>query len=195
MNIVLKAFLLIALTLMLSGSIARTSVQRCGGDLRYILRNEKGEIIDTEKISLRYMRINGGEPVTSDHAIVRQRIDESLLGPDNGEERTDSIKILFIKSGCGLRLVEVELEYENLVMALRLHNVPAETNFLVDSVPFSKGTYEIDFKGEMRLESLKLNREGVRDNEGKYLWRGTAKAGYLVSAENWIKIRAEKRRV
>ena len=60
--------------------------------------------------------------------------------------------------------------------------------FFLDSLPFQEGTFEIDFKSDMYLKSVKLNREGLRGKEGKYFHRGTAKFGHLVAAENWTKI-------
>jgi hypothetical protein len=66
--------------------------------------------------------------------------------------------------------------------------MPPETNFFLDSLPFQEGTFEIDFKSDMYLKSMKLNREGLRGKEGQYFQRGTARHGFLVAAENWTKI-------
>ena len=195
MNLILRISFMVALIFLLGGSTA-TYAQRCGGDLRYILRDGKGEMIDTEKISVRYITYGVGRIGSNPNDLIgRQVLDESM--PESGVEveSARSIKILYLKSGCGLRLVEVELEHENRVMALRFHNIPAETNFLVDSVPFRRGTYEIDFKGDMSLKSVKLNRDGLRGKEGKYFLHSSAKAGYLVSADNWIKARTKKPRI
>jgi hypothetical protein len=210
MNRIPKASFVAALILLLSGGTSQTYGQRCGGDVKYILRNERGETVNTEKVVLKFMRkIPGphGIPVTYagdqirseslDDRIWRLRIEERLLLPDEGDERVDSIKVFQIHTGCGMHLVEVALEYESRVMSLRFHNIPEELNFFVDSLPFREGTFEIDFKGDMGLKGQKLDREGVRNKEGKYvaLLRDTAQAGRLVSAKNWIRTSSKKWRI
>jgi hypothetical protein len=208
MNSILKASFIAALILLLGGDTTQTYAQRCGGSVTYIVRNKKGEIIDTEKVNLRLIRKIpiGGEPVTYTgdqlhiggvDSIIRLRIEERLLEPDEGDERVDSIKVLLIKTGCGMHLVEVALEYKSRIMLLRFHNIPGDLNFYVDSVPFREGTYEIDFKGDLELKGPKLNREGLRSKGGKYvlLVRDYAQAGRLVAAKNWRRTSSKRARI
>ena len=210
MRLILKTSMA-ALILVLGGTTVETYAQRCGGDLTYFLRNTKGEIIEGEKIELKLVRqsrleghpftfypqdsitYNGDRFLGPGH-LVRYPIEETLTKQVQPSERTEWVKVFRIKTGCGLPFIEAAFEYENQMMVIRFHNIPAETNFFVDSVPFQQGTFEIDFKSEMSLKNQKLNREGIKSKEGKYVLRGSADFGYLVSAENWIKLTAYKRR-
>ena len=177
MNFLLKASTSAALILILGGTAAQTYAQRCGGDFVYVLRNQKGELIDDkEKVDARQM----SEMVH----LVKFPIDEKVVSPD---EHAEWVKVLRIQTQCGRRFAEAELEYENQKMVLRFLNMPPETNFFLDSLPFQEGTFEIDFKSDMYLKNQKLNRDGLRHTGGKYFQRGTAKTGLLVAAENWTK--------
>lgn len=193
MNILLKVSFIAALILIFGGNSVQTYAQRCGGDFRYFLRDEKGALIDGEKIHLKYLRENpgAGDSVTqADDRLLnynhmgRYPVAGNVIQPD---ERTQWVKVLWAGTRCGVRLIEAALEQENQIMVLRFHNLPAETNFFIDSVPFQEGTFEIDFKSDMTLKNQKLNREGLRNKQGEYFLRGTAEFGLLVSADNWIK--------
>ena len=191
MNIALKASIIVALILILGGTTVQTYAQRCNGDFVYFLRNQKGDLIDDkEKVDLkrqRYPTSEGlvthvGEQMFGPVHLVKHPIDETVVTPN---ENTEWVKVLRIKTRCGLSFAEVELEHENQKMVLRFLNSPAETNFFLDSLPFQEGTFEIDFKSDMYLKSQKLNRDGIRHKEGKYFQRGTARIGLLVAADNW----------
>jgi hypothetical protein len=204
MNLILKASIA-ALILLLAGTTVNTYAQRCGGDVTYFLRNTKGEIIDEEKIDFRYVQNSGayypkdlityptGQVLGSVY-LARDVIDQTGIDPEKRSERTEWIKILRVDTGCGKSLIEVELEHENQIMVLRFLNLPAETNFCIDSIPFQAGTFEMDFKRDMSLKYQKLNREGLRSKAGTNFLRGTARVGLLVSAENWIRTTDQKRR-
>jgi hypothetical protein len=173
----------IAVLILLSGCSEHIYAQRCGGDLSYIVRNKKGEIIDAEKAGLKYIRTviyKGEEPITN-YGYPWKHI--------------DSAKMLNIKTYCGMYLAEIALEYEGRMMLLRFHNIPAELNFYIDSVPFEEGIYEIDFKSDMELKGQTLNREGLRSKEGKYMLRAYAQAGRLVSAKNWKRTNSKRGRI
>ena len=179
MNNLLRASFIAALMLILSGCLERTSAQKCAGDISYVIRNGQGEIIDAEKVELKYLR----------RFTMRGR--ESFLGfkaPTYAREH-DSLKMLKFQTRCGLDLAEVKLKYEGHNMLLRFHNIPQEMNFVVDSVPFGEGTYEINFKNRWAetIEGVTLNREGLRSNGEKSLLGSIAEAGLLVSSENWRK--------
>jgi len=169
MNILLRSALIAAVLLLMNMGSALYA-QRCGGWVRYIVRDENGTITDPETAGLKFVRVNG----------IEYGIKESVAG-------VESIKAVGFQTHCGKRLVEVVLQIESRVMLLRFHNLPAETNFFVDSLPFQEGTFEIDFKGEMRLAGQELNREGLRDKDGNLLLGGTARVGYLVAANSWKK--------
>lgn len=192
MNIILKASSTAALILMLGGNAVNAYAQRCASDLTYLLRNKKGEIIDEEKIGLRDQRQT---PPGSPAHVPRPPTDAKVITLIRPDEHTDSVTVLRFETLCGLRLAEVELQHENQTMVLRFHNIPGDTDFFVDSVAFQEGTFEIDFQNDRRLKNQKLNRDGVRSKEGKYLLRGTAQRGYLVSAENWVKAYGRKPRL
>lgn len=195
MNILLKASTIAALLLIIGGTTSQTYGQRCGGDFVYWVRDQNGDLIDDKnKLEMKYVRSNpttGGEVTKVSEELlglvnlVKHAIDENVVTPD---ERTEWMKVLRIQTHCGLRFAEVALEYENHKMVLRFHNMPPETNFFLDSLPFQDGTFEIDFQSDMSLKSVKLNREGLRGKEGKYFHRGVAKTQLLVAAENWNKI-------
>ena len=204
MKLILKASLA-ALILVLAGTTVNTYAQRCGGDLTYFLRNTKGELIDEEKIDLRYVQNFGAYypkdlithptyQVLGSVYLVREVIDETRINPEKRSERTEWVKILRVSTGCGKSLIEVELEHENQMMVIRFLNIPAETNFCVDSIPFQAGTFEMDFKSDMRLKYQKLNREGLTSKAGNNFLRGTARTGLLVAAENWIRTTDQKLR-
>ncbi len=204
MKLILKASIA-ALILVLGGTTVKTYAQRCGGDLTYFLRNTKGEIIDEEKIDLRYVQNSGayypkdlitftGGQVLGSVYLGRYGIDQTVINPEKRSERTDWVKILRFTTACGKSLIEIELEHENQIMLIRFLNIPAETNFFVDSIPFQAGTFEMDFKSDMSLKHQKLNREGLRSKVGNNFLRSTAEFGLLVSAENWIRTTAQKRR-
>lgn len=101
------------------------------------------------------------------------------------------MKVLRFQTGCGQRLIEAELEYENQVMVIRFRHVPAEIDFFVDSLSFQEGTFEIDLKDDMALKDQKVNREGLKSKSAKTFLRDTARLGYLVAAENWMKVTAQ----
>lgn len=195
MNALLKTSTIAALLLILAGTTSQTYAQRCGGDFVYFVRNQKGDLIDDkEKLIMRHQKYSTAsrEMVTKVEDqmftpvhLVKHPIDEKVVTPD---EHTEWVKVLRIQTQCGREFAEVELEYEDQKMVLRFHNMPPETNFFLDSLPFQEGTFEIDFKSDMYLKSMKLNREGLRHKEGKYFQRGTARHGFLVAAENWTKI-------
>ena len=195
MNILLKASTVAALLLIFGGTTVQIYAQRCGGDFVYWVRDQNGDLIaDKEKLEMKYQRPHPttGEPVTKVGEelfgpvhLVKHPIEENVVTPD---ERTEWVKVLRIQTQCGLRFAEVGLEYANQKMVLRFLNMPPETNFFLDSLPFQEGTFEIDFKSDMYLKSVKLNREGLRGKEGKHFQRGTARHGLLVAAENWTKI-------
>jgi hypothetical protein len=204
MKLILNAFIA-ALILVLGGTTVKTYAQRCGGDLTYVLRNTKGEIIDEEKIDLKYVQNSGayypkdlitydGGQVLGSVYLGRHPIDENVINPEKQSDRSDWVKILRFTTACGKSLIEIELEHESQTMLIRFLNIPAETNFFVDSIPFQEGTFEMDFKRDMSLKYQKLNREGLRTKGGKYFLRGTAQYGSLVSAENWIRTTDQKRR-
>ena len=158
MNNLLKGSFIAALMLILSGGLEQTFAQRCAGHLRYIIRNERGEIIDIEKVELKYIR--------------RFMNDAPSPLPNNEGPRYeggyDSVQPLDVKTECGLNLAEVALKYEGHTMLLRFHNIPPELAFFVDSVPFREGTYEIDFKSRYaeNLRGVRLNRAGLRSKGG-----------------------------
>ena len=197
MNVLLKAST-IAL-LILGGTTVQTYAQRCNGDLVYFVRNQKGDLIDhKETLLLKYRRYDPtaealvtkvGEEMFSPISLVRRSLDEKVITPG---ERAEWVKVLTIETDCGRRFAEVALEYENRKMVLRFLNMPPETNFLVDSLPFEEGTFEIDFKSDMYLKNQKLNREGLRHKDGSYYQRGAAQIGLLVAAENWTKTTAQQ---
>jgi hypothetical protein len=185
MNNLRKGSFMAALILLSVGYSEHAYAQRCGGDLTYIVRNKKEEIIDADIVNIKYVR----------KALTRW--DEPVnypVQPWNYVER-DSIKGLEIETGCGVYLAEIALEYEGRMMLLRFHNIPEEKNFLVDSVAFKEGTYEIDFKNDFYLKGQKLNREGLMSKEGKYVLRDIARVGRLVSAKNWKRISSKRRRI
>lgn len=195
MNSVLKVIIIAALLLILGAMPVQTYAQRCAGSFVYFVRNQKGDLIDDkEKLEMKYQRYNSspegmvakvGDQMFGLVHLVKHPIDENKITPD---ERTEWVKVLRIQTGCGQPFGEVELEYENQKMVLRFLNMPPETNFLLDSLPFQEGTLVIDFKGDSSLKNQKLNRDGLRHKEGKYYQRGTARIGLLVSAENWIRV-------
>lgn len=194
-----------ALILVSAGTTVNTYARRCGGDLTYFLRNTKGEIIDEQKIDLRYVQNSGtyspkdlityptGQVLGSVY-LGRDTIDQTVIDPEKRSEPTEWVKILRVGTACGKSLIEIELEHENQIMVIRFLNIPAETNFCVDSIPFQAGTFEMDFKRDMSLKYQKLNREGLRSKAGTNFLRGTAQTGLLVSAENWIRTPDQKRR-
>lgn len=182
MNNLLKCFLLSSLILVSGVCSERAYAQRCGGDIGYIIRNEKGEIIDTEKIELKYIKIFLGAGRIDTHYGFNKFVRDEY-----------SIKVFAFMTGCGLKLVEVALEYEGKTMLLQFHNSPMELNFFVDSVPFHQGTYVIDFKSDMALKSQTLNRRGLMNNEGLYVLRSSARLGHLVSAKSWRRVSAKIR--
>ena len=193
MNIVRKVSFIAALILIFGGNSGQTYAQRCGGDFRYFLRDEKGALVAGETIHLKYLRENrtAGDSVTpaedrvlSYSHMVRYPVAGNVIQPDAS---TQWVRVLWAETRCGVRLIEAALEHENKIMVLRFHNLPAETNFFIDSLPFQEGTFEIDFKSDMGLKYQKLNREGLRSKEGEYFLRSTAKFGFIVSADNWIK--------
>lgn len=194
-----------ALILVFGGTTINIYAQRCGGDLTYFLRNTKGEIVDEEKIDLRYVQNSGayyskdlitytGGQVLGSIYLGRYAIDPTVINPEKRSDRADWVKILRFETHCGKSLIEIELEHENQIMLLRFLNIPAETNFSVDSIPFQEGTFEMDFKSDMSLKHQKLNREGLKSKDGNIFLRGTAQFGFLVSAENWIRTTDQKRR-
>lgn len=168
MNNFLKGPSIVALILLLGGCSEQIYAQRCGGWVHYIVRDESGAISDPEKAGFKVVRIGKTEYGTK----------ASVSG-------IESIKTVFIQTHCGVSLAEVRLQIESRVMLLRFHNLPAETNFFVDSLPFQEGTFEIDFKDDMSLGSQEFNRAGLKDKDGKLLLHGIAQSGYLVSAKNW----------
>jgi len=175
----LKAAFLVSLILVIGGCSEQIYAQRCGGDVSYIVRDGSGAINALNgpgTVRLKFIRINPSNNST-------EPVSES--GKKNSAGDTDPVKIVRVKTGCGLALAEVGLEIEGRVMLLRFYNLPGETNFYVDSLPFQEGTFEIDFKRQMGLGNQELNREGLRDTDGRLFLRGTAHAGYLVSANNW----------
>lgn len=174
-NLRTRAALIVGLTLLLFGCSQQIYAQRCGGWMQYIVRDENGMIQDPQKTLLKSVRVGTTESETKD----------SVGG-------SDSLKTVIINTGCGLSLAEVRLQIESRVMLLRFHNLPAETNFFVDSLSFQEGTFEIDFEGDRKLGSLELNRTGLKDKEGKILLSATAEAGFLVSANNWKRTSAQQ---
>jgi hypothetical protein len=177
MNNLLKNSFVAAMMLILSGCLEQTFAQRCAGDISYIIRNERGEIIDAETVELQYIRRfehNGMESFAG------------FRSPTYAQDY-DAVKMLEFQTRCGLDLAEVALKYEGHTMLLRFHNIPAELNFFVDSVPFREGTYEIDFKNRSgyTLTGVTLNRKGLRSKGEKYLLHRIAELGLLVSSENW----------
>ena len=54
---------------------------------------------------------------------------------------TPSLWGLRFQTGCGQRLIEAELEYENQVMIIRFRHVPGEIDFFVDSLLFQEGNW------------------------------------------------------
>ena len=198
MKSILHASFIAAPILLLGSTTNVAYAQRCGGDLVYFLRNTKGQIIQEEKVDLRYVQNSGsfyardlitgnGYQVLGAVYLVRRPIDETVITPD---ERTERVKALAFRTFCGLSFVEIQLEHEHQTMVLRFHNLPAETNFFMDSLPFQEGTFEIDFKSDMSLKNQKLNHEGIKTKGGKYFLRSAARMGFLVSADNWIKTSA-----
>lgn len=176
MNRLLEVLFMTALVFLMSLGSGQIYAQRCAGWVRYIVRDENGRITDPETAGLKFVRIGSHE----------YGIKASVAGIESESvARIDLIKTVGFETYCGLRLVEVMLQIERREMLLRFHNLPADTNFYVDSLPFQEGTFEIDFKRDIRLEGQELNREGLRDKDGNLLFRGTARAGYLVSANNW----------
>ena len=167
-NLITRVALIVGLILLLFGYSQQIYAQRCGGWMRYVVRDESGAIKDPERAGLKVVRVGPTEYETT-----------------NSVGGSDSLKTVFIHTYCGVSLAEVSLKIESRVMLLRFHNLPAETNFFVDSLSFQEGTFEIDFKGDMGLRSLELNREGLKDKDGKLLLSGDARAGFLVSANNW----------
>ena len=168
MNTLLRSSLILAVMLFM-GMSSETYAQRCGGWVRYIVRDKGGAITDPESAGLKFVRVNGTDYLKDNIAGV------------------ESIKGVGFQTHCGKRLVEVMLQIESRVMLLRFHNLPPEIDFFVDSLPFQEGTFEIDFKREMRLTGQELNREGLRDKDGNLLLGGTARSGYLVAASSWKK--------
>lgn len=193
MNIVLKVSFIAALILIFGGTSVETYAQRCGGDFRYFLRDEKGALVAGETIHLKYFRENrtGNDSVTpgedrlvsTDH-MTRYPVAGNVMQPDAS---TQFVRVFWAGTGCGVKFMEAALEHENQIMVLRFHNLPGEANFFIDSLPFQEGTFEIDFKSDMTLKNQKLNREGLKSKEGEYFLRTTAEFGILVSAENWVK--------
>ena len=164
MNNLLKGSLIAAMLLIVGGGLDQAYAQRCGGDLSYTVRNKQGEIIDAEKVELRYVRrfiSDGSEPITE------------AGHPWNYVTRDDSMKMLRVETGCGYYRVEVALKYEGHTMLLRFRGIPPELNFFVDSIPFQEGTFEIDFKSDIKLRGVELNREGLKDKEGVWFQRIT----------------------
>ena len=173
-NFITRVVLIVGAILLLFGCSQQIYAQRCGGGVQYVVRDESGAIKDPEKAELKVVRVGSKEYETT-----------------NSVGGSDSLKTVFIHTRCGLSLAEVTLKIASRVMLLRFHNLPAEIDFFVDSLSFQEGTFEIDFKGDMGLRSLELNREGLRDKEGKLLLSGTAEAGLLVSANNWKRTAAQ----
>lgn len=185
MNNWLKGSFTVALILLIAGCSEQIHAQRCNGDLRFIVRDESGAFADPENVGFNFVRTKRGNSST-------EPVIEAEPGSNYVLYEFDSIKTVIFETGCGKLLAEMVLQIGSRVMLLRLHNLPAETNFFVDSLPFQEGRFEIDFHGDKRLEGQELNREGLRDKDGKLLLSGTARAGYLVSANNWKKRTAQQ---
>lgn len=186
-------FSIAAFIVMLSAIPVTSYAQRCGGDLTYFPRNIKGEIMDEEKIDLTYVQNSKAyfpkDLITHDGG---QTLGSVYLGRE--KQNDDWVKILRFSTGCGVAFIEIELEHEDQSMLIRFLNIPAEMNFFVDSIPFQRGTYEMDFKSDMSFKFQKLNRDGLTSKAGNNFLRGAAQIGHVVSAENWIRSADQKRR-
>lgn len=183
MNTLLKGTFIVALILLLGGCSEQIYAQRCGGNLTLIMRNENGKITDPGKLGLKYIR-------------VKKRIDSTELVTDyaikDSVQDVDTIKVIYLDTSCWeYLLVEIAFEIEDRTMLLRFHNFPMELNVFVDSLPFQEGTFEIDFKWDLALKGQELNRKGLKDKDGKRVLREKARAGYLVSANNWIRTNSQ----
>lgn len=184
------SFRLGALVLLLSALSAHVYAQRCAGHLLLVLRDKEGTIMDTQNVRLRYLK-NGPSIYEDDQIslqsaqLIRYKFEERMGGPDKPSDRSDSIKVLRIFTGCGIKLVEAALEYDNQHMLLRFRNVPAELDFFVDSVPFRRGTYEIDFSDDMKLKGNKL------EQSLEYKHNQIMRFELVVSQVNWKKLSPE----
>lgn len=100
MNNLPKGSFIAAVILILGGCLEQTSAQRCSGEISYTVRNQQGEIIDAEKVGLKYLR------------RFVQKWRESFAGfraPTYAMDY-DSIKMLKFQTRCGLDLAEVKLK-------------------------------------------------------------------------------------
>lgn len=170
------------LILLIGGCAAQIHAQRCGGDVRYIVREESGAITaltDPTNLSIKFVRVNGGD-------YTAKHFRDS--GSSGFVSDSEPIRIIRIQTGCGHLSAEVGLELAGKLMLLRFRNLPGELNFFVDSLPFQEGTFEIDFKDDMGLKHLELNWEGVKDKDGKLWLHGTAQSRGLVSVNNWKRV-------
>jgi hypothetical protein len=138
-----------AFILLFIGCAETASAQWCSGALIYPVRDENGKIIDANDVSLVLRRVFRYSPGPVYDAILQREISEEEYGAGmigiSSDDNDNGISTIAVRTGCGLKMVAIVLEYKGKKMRLKFHNIP-EASPIVDSVSFGEGTYEIDLE-------------------------------------------------
>jgi len=174
-----------------TGSASVVYSQRCGGTLDYLVRDEKGELLSADLVEAKVLEIMlpSGAHATNLEFYLPSYLHTSVRYARTTEYSKEDLerapKSLRFRTGCGVQLIKVALEYRNKRMVLVFRNVPSEANFYVDSLPFQAGKFEIKCgPGGVSYEVLgRLSPEELdKDETLKKL-----KAAQVVSAKRWKK--------
>lgn len=144
----MKALRLIAVTFALGvGLMAEAPqtarAQSCpGSELIYIVRDEKGAAIDVPRTDLRYQSIVKWKSATG-FVSAQMRVPKTITAL--GEK----LSALAISGMCSFReepTLKLTLNGKSMNLTFHTHPLPGygSTNYLIDSLPFQQGTFEID---------------------------------------------------
>ncbi|MEL7193078.1 MAG: hypothetical protein AAFO96_11620 [Bacteroidota bacterium] len=117
------------------------------------------------------------QPLASDLTMATVKWEGSMSSPILSLHSYDPTEPPFysLDTGCGIRLWKMQMIKGEQVMQLSLKNIPLDTDFLMDAIPFQEGSFEIDFQ----------DLEGAVENfhEGSYEWIW----GYILSPSQHLR--------
>lgn len=180
----------------------RAAPQRCAGSIDYFLRDEKGEFIPASRVKI------VSETVVSTPGVVKEygardgiitvnpyRSTRAFEPPPGRPARGGQSEVgegpetLHLFTACGWHLLVVKLEYGGAAMTLRFKNIPPDSNFYVDSLPFQEGEFVIDFRPEGEAEGAFRRLAGVElmsaEEKGKDVYLKELSESIVVSAKAW----------
>jgi hypothetical protein len=167
--------------------------QRCGGSLDYLIRDERGAIISASQIKVTVLPVAGEEDSSFGMTPYRSargytyyhRSPEDRTRNDIGPEPES----LTFPTNCSRPLIDVKLEYRNMLMILHFKQVPDELNFFVDSMPFQEGEFEIKLRPKSELYQFSDSQQMSAEEKSENIYLKELIKSPVVAAKEWGRMR------